>query len=300
MTKPVYPTSEPYSGQDARYTALRYGFIGLEGQDYEKARIVVLPIPFEATTSYMPGARFGPQAIINASRYLELYDIELKKDISSVGIFTLPELACSKDCSGQVYLQIKQAVKQILDHKKFMIMLGGEHSITAGAVAAFKEKYKDLSVLQIDAHTDLRDEYEGTKYHHACAMRRVMDLGIPITAVGIRSQDQAEAEYIKKEKIKTIFYAPEIPIKKIISSLSKNIYLSFDVDGLDPSIMPSTGTPEPGGLGWYETLALLKAVAKEKNIIGADLVELAPIPGLVFPDFLVAKLAYKIIGYSLG
>ena len=130
-------------------------------------------------------------------------------------------------------------------------------------------------------------------------MRRVRDLGISVTGVGIRSQDETEIEYIRKEKIKTIFYAPELPLKKIISSLAKNVYITFDVDGLDPSIMPATGTPEPGGLGWYEVLNLIKQVAKEKKIIGADIVELSPLPGIVFPDFLTAKLAYKIIGYSL-
>jgi agmatinase len=211
----------------------------------------------------------------------------------------LPALSCSRNSPQEAYSQIKKAIKQILADKKFVVMLGGEHSITPGAVAAFKEKYKDLSVLQIDAHSDLRNEYEGTKFNHACTMKRVWDLGVSVTAVGIRSQDETEADYIRKEKIKTIFYAPDLPIKKIISSLSKNIYLTFDLDGLDPSIMPSTGTPEPGGLGWYETLNLLKQVAKAKRIVGADIVELSPLRGIVFPDFLAAKLAYKIIGYSL-
>jgi len=179
------------------------------------------------------------------------------------------------------------------------LSLGGEHTISYGLISAFKEKYKDFSVLQIDAHSDLRDEYEGTKFSHACVMRRVRDLGISVTGVGIRSQDETEIGYMKKKKIKTIFYAPMIPLKKIISSLSKNVYITFDVDGLDPSIMPSTGTPEPGGLGWYEVLSLIKQVAKERKIVGADIVELSPLKGIIFPDFLAAKLAYKIIGYSL-
>jgi len=258
---------------------------------------VIFPIPYEGTTYYKTGTKEGPRAIIEASRHMELYDIALKKNISEIGIFTLPEMSCSKNSFQEVFLQIKKAISQLLNDKKFVVMLGGEHLVTPGAVAAFKEKYKDLSVLQIDAHTDLRDNFEGTKYHHACAMKRVRDLGVPVTAVGIRSQDQDEAEYIKKEKIKTVFYAPEIPVKKIISSLSKNVYLTFDVDGLDPSIMPSTGTPEPGGLGWYEVLNLINQVAKEKNIVGVDIVELSPLPGIISPDFLIAKLIYKIISY---
>lgn len=285
MKPPLYPTPEPYN------------FGGLEDQSYEKARVVVFPIPFEATTSYISGTKLGPKAIIDASRHMELFDIELKKDLSRVGIFTLPELSCSKESLEKAIKEIKQATLKLLEDKKFILSLGGEHTISYGLISAFKEKYKDLSVLQIDAHTDLRDEFEETKYHHACAMRRVREMGLSITAAGIRSQDESEADYIKKEKIKTIFYAPDLPVSKIIATLSKHVYLTFDVDGLDPSIMPSTGAPEPGGLLWYEVLNLIKQVAKEKKIIGADIVELSPLPGIVFPDFLAAKLAYKIIGY---
>ena len=276
-----------------------YNFGGLKNQSYEKARVVVFPIPFEATTSYMSGTKFGPRAIIDASRHMELFDIELAKDLSRVGIFTLPELSCPKKSFEESIKEIKQATLKLLKDKKFVLTLGGEHTISYGLISAFKEKYKDFSVLQIDAHSDLRDEYEGTKLNHACVMRRVRDLGISVTGVGIRSQDKTEIEYMRKQKIKTIFYAPKLPLKKIISSLAKNVYITFDVDGLDPSIMPATGTPEPGGFLWYEVLNLIKQVAKEKKIIGADIVELSPLPGIVFPDFLVAKLAYKIIGYSL-
>jgi agmatinase len=287
MKSSLYPAHEPFN------------FGGLDIQNYSKSKAVVLPVPHEATTTYGKGTSLGPSAIIEASRHMELFDIELKKDISKIGIFTLPELCCSKNSLSDVYLQIKKTVSRILADKKFIMMLGGEHSITPAAVAGFKEKYKDLSVLQIDAHTDLRNEYEGTPYSHACAMRRVRDLGISVTAVGIRSQDESEVDYIKKEKIKKIFYAPDLPVSKIMATLSKHIYLTFDVDGLDPSIMPATGTPEPGGLGWYEVLNLIKQVAKARKIVGADVVELSPLPGIVFPDFLVAKLAYKIIGYSI-
>ncbi len=284
---PFYPQTESFN------------FLGLEDQNYASAKAVVFPVPYEATTSYMTGTKNGPKAIIDASRHLELYDIDSKKDISRIGIFTLPELSCSKNSPQEAYLQIKKVVRELLADKKTVIMLGGEHSIAPAAVAAHKEKYRDLSVLQIDAHTDLRDDFEGTKYNHACAMRRIRDLGVKVVSVGIRSQDESEIAYIKKEKIKTIFYAPKIPVQKIVSSLSKNVYLSFDVDGLDPSIMPATGTPEPGGLGWYEVLDLIKQVARAKKIVGADVVELSPLPGIVFPDFSIAKLVYKIIGHMI-
>ncbi|OIO48953.1 MAG: agmatinase [Parcubacteria group bacterium CG1_02_42_13] len=278
---------------------LPYNFGGLNNQSYKKAKVVVLPISLEKTVSYMPGTKFGPRAIINASRYIELFDIEMGRDLSQIGIFTLPELLFAKKSLEESIKEIKQAALNLLKDKKFILSLGGEHTISYGLISAFKEKYKDFSVLQIDAHSDLRDEYEGTKFSHACVMRRVRDLGISVTGVGIRSQDETEIGYMKKKKIKTIFYAPMIPLKKIISSLSKNVYITFDVDGLDPSIMPSTGTPEPGGLGWYEVLSLIKQVAKERKIVGADIVELSPLKGIIFPDFLAAKLAYKIIGYSL-
>jgi len=283
----------------SRPTPEPHNFGGLEVQDYKKARVVVLPIPFEATTSYMMGTKNGPRAIIEASRHIELYDIELKKDISEIGIFTFPTMSFLTDSPKQAIEKIKKAVSKLLKDKKFVLSLGGEHTITCGAVAAFKQKYKKLSVLQIDAHSDLRDEYLGIEYSHACAMRRVREMEVPVVGVGIRSLDESEADYIRKKEIKTIFYAPALPTKKIIASLSRDVYLTFDVDALDPSIMPSTGTPEPGGLGWYEVLDLIKQVAKTKKIIGADIVELSPLPGLVFPDFLAAKLAYKIIGYAL-
>lgn len=283
-----YPTLEPYN------------FGGLEKQDYQSSKVVIFPVPYESTTYYKSGTKEGPQAIIDASRHMELYDAELEKDISQVGIFTLPELEPSKDSPKETLLRVERVITKILSDKKFPLMLGGEHSITLGAVSAFKKKYpRNLSVLQLDAHTDLREKFEGTKYHQGSIMRRVRELNISVTQVGIRSMSEEEAEYIKKEKIKNIFYAPKIPIERIIATLKKNVYLTFDLDALDPSIMPSVGTPEPGGLGWYETLQIIKKVAEKRRIVGADVVELCPIPGLIAPDFLAAKLVYKIIGYAV-
>jgi len=282
-----YPTLEPFN------------FLGLNTQDYQKSRIVIFPVPYNSTTYWKSGTKEGPQAIIDASRHIELYDIETKKDVSREGIFTMPFLEPSKNSPEETIARIKEVVDKLLEDKKFPIMLGGEHSITLGAVQSFKDKFSNFSVLQIDAHADLRDEFEGTKYHHACAMRRIRDLKIPVTQAGIRSVSEDETFYIKEKKIKSIFFAPQLPVAKIIATLKRNVYLTVDLDGLDPSIMPSTGTPEPGGLGWYETLNLINQVSQKRKIIGADVVELDPIPGLSAPDFLAAKLVYKIINFAI-
>lgn len=283
--KPEYPSAEPFN------------FMGLDGQTYENSKFVVFPVPYSSTTYWKAGTKDGPQALIEASRHIELYDVEAKRDVSKEGIFTLPSLVPSKNTPKETIDRVKEVVDKILEDKKVPIMLGGEHSITLGAALAAKEKFQNLSVLQIDAHSDLRGEFEGTKYHHASVMRQIHEAGIPITQVGIRAVSEEESEYIEKENLENIFYGNEIPIDKIVDSLSENIYLTFDLDGLDTSIMPSTGTPEPGGLLWYETLNLLKEVAKKRKIIGADIVELDPIPGLVAPDFLAAKLVYKLISH---
>jgi len=278
MDKPSYPTLEPFN------------FLGLDEQNYETAKVAVFPVPYNSTTYWKSGTKEGPQALIEASRHIELYDLETKKNLVETGIFTLPFLEPSKNSPEETMERIEKAVSQILRDKKFLFMLGGEHSITFGAVSAFAKENKDFSVLQIDAHSDLRDEFEGTKFHHACVMKRIKDLGISITQVGIRSSSA-------DDQFENVFFAPDLPIDKIIATLKEKVYLTFDLDGLDPSIMPATGTPEPGGLGWYETLNLIREVAKQRKIIGADVVELDPIPGMHAPDFLAAKLVYKIISY---
>lgn len=279
-------------------------FLGLEEEytGYENARVVILPIPYEATVTYCKGAGKGPNAIIDASKQVELYDREIGKNASDIGICTLNAVKSEKNPEKMVE-NVYAAVKTEIDNNKFVVVLGGEHSITAGAARAFKEKFSDLSVLQIDAHSDLRDEYEGSKFNHACVMKRVFDMKIPFIQVGIRSFCDEEADFIKRNKLKP-FYVEDIRndnawMDKAVSQLTKNVFVTIDMDGLDPSIMPSTGTPEPGGLEWYTVLDLLKKVAKAKNIVGFDVVELAPIDNLHFPDFLAAKLTYKLIGYCL-
>lgn len=281
-------------------------YAGVMENDFSKAEVAILPVPYSSTTYYNPNTREGPKALIEASRHMELWDEELEKDISrEVGIYTMDALSPSKNSPKEVVEQIAQIVGKIMDVKKFPLILGGEHSITSGPVKAIAERVKNLSILQIDAHTDLRDEFEGTKYHHGTVMRRIIeDLGVPVTQVGIRSISEECAEFIKTTNKRDLFYAKDIlkmlnlPLDEIISTLNENVYITFDLDALDPSIMPSTGTPEPGGFSWYQALEILRRVTRERKIVGADIVELSPIPGISHPDFLAAKLAYKLIGYT--
>ena len=282
-----YPTLEPYN------------FGGLERQNYKSSKIVIVPVPYESTTYYQSGTKEGPWAIINASRHVELFDIEQGKDVSEIGIFTLEELEPSKNSPKETIQRIENVIEKILEDEKIPVMLGGEHSVTFGSVSAFKKKYgRDLSVLQIDAHSDLRDEFEGTKFHHATVMRRIVDdLRLSLTQVGIRSMSDEEAVFIKETKKSSIFFGKEFSNEEVLNTLKDNVYITFDLDGLDPSIMPAVGTPEPGGLSWEAALSLIREVAKNKNIVGFDVVELSPIPGFIASDFLAAKLVYKIIGY---
>jgi agmatinase len=257
---------------------------------YKTSKFVVIPVPIEETVSYGRGTTKGPDAILKASQHIEDYDIEMDKETCRIGIHVVKDIKDIKEIKGRI--------KKILDDKKVPVMLGGEHSITPFAVAACKEKFKDLSVLQFDAHADLKDKYQGSKYSHACAMRRVLEI-CPAVQVGVRSLDRSEAEFARSSgQIGKIHFAEKLELVENVNvQLSKDVYISIDVDVLDPSIMPSTGTPEPGGLDYYEVLDIIKGVAREKNIVGFDLAELAPIKGLTAPDFTAAKLIYKLMGY---
>jgi agmatinase len=270
--------------------------------EFKDAKVVVLPIPYDSTVDWRAGTREGPNAIIDASHFLEQYDHELGCYIHDVGIHTLPELIPSMKGPEETVERVYTATKDILDKGKFVVMLGGEHSLTTGTVRAYRERVKNLSVLQLDAHADLRDEYEDTKFNHACVMRRVHEY-CPIAQVGIRSMGEDDMGYIKKKKLRP-FYAKETPLtqadeKAIVSQLTDDVYITIDLDVFDPSIMSAVGTPEPGGMGWYEVLRLLKRVAKEKRIVGFDVMELAPREGPSACTFLAAKLTYKLIGLSL-
>jgi len=270
--------------------------------ELKDARVVVLPIPYDSTVDWRAGTREGPNAIIDASHFLEQYDHELSCYIHDVGIHTLPELIPSMKGPEETVERVYKATKQLLGKGKFVVMLGGEHSLTTGAVRAYKERFKKLSVLQLDAHADMRDEYEDTKFNHACVMRRVHEL-CPIVQVGIRSMGQDDQKYIKSKKLHP-FYAKETPLtqadeKAIVSQLTGDVYITIDLDVFDPSIMAAVGTPEPGGMGWYKVLRLLKRVAKEKHIVGFDVMELAPREGPIACTYLAAKLTYKLIGLAL-
>ncbi|MCJ7507650.1 MAG: agmatinase [candidate division Zixibacteria bacterium] len=280
-----------------------HNFLGIPKpfSDYRKSEFVILPVPYEQTTTYKAGTREGPSAIINASAQVELYDEELGFEPYRKGICTLDSLSVTSLGPERMNEIIYETSKELIHLKKKVVMLGGEHSISWGLVKAYKERYPGLSVLQLDAHADLRDEYQENKFNHACIMRRIREL-VPSVQVGIRNLSQEEAEYIKGQKKLPIFYAKDMAssdewMDEAIALLSDEVYLTFDLDFLDPSIMPAVGTPEPGGILWYPTLTLLRKLATRKKIVGFDVVELSPLPGMVAPDFLAAKLVYKLISY---
>jgi agmatinase len=271
--------------------------------DFANARVVILPIPLDRTTSYVPGTRNGPHEILVASSHMELWDEEMQTDVHSVGIFTLPEMELPYATMDEVVGEIRRVAAELVNRGKFPLVLGGEHSITPAVVAAVAGKYPGLSVLQIDAHADLRESFMGTPHSHACAMRRTLEFA-RTTQVGIRSlsTEEAVAAPSLRTKIFYDFNMREDPhwIDRIVDSLSDTVYISIDVDGFDPAIMPATGTPEPGGLSWYEGLTLLRRVIERRTVVGCDIVELSPIPGNVAPNFLCAKLIYKILTYRFG
>jgi agmatinase len=271
--------------------------------DLKIAKVVILPVPYDSTTEWHSGTREGPQAIIDASQYLELYDIELDKDVYKVGIHTLPKVQPLLSSPEKMINRVYQIAVDLVKQAKFLVMLGGEHSLSLGMVQALKENFLDLCVLQLDAHADLRDEYLGTKYSHACVMRRIFEL-CPIVQVGIRSLSREEQQFLAQNNMHPFYVSTSNPVpastEQIIASLSDNVYVSIDMDALDPSIMPAVGTPEPGGMQWHEVLNLLRAVTLHKNVVGFDLVELCPKEGTSACAFLAAKLAYKLIGYAVS
>jgi len=268
----------------------------------DKAKVVVLPVPYDATLEYKSGAREGPQAIIDASQYLELYDRELGLEISEVGIHTLQEV--QPLMSGPEFMteRIHKIAKDLLAGGKFVVMLGGEHSLTLGMVRALHERYSKLSVLQLDAHTDLRDEYLGTKYGTASVMRRVWEI-CPVVPAGIRSFSLEEHRFMQEQRIEP-FYAEDSSnpdfAARVVSKLSSQVYISVDLDVFDPSIMSAVGTPEPGGLSWQQVLELLKTVSRHRQIVGFDVMELCPREGPTSCAYLAAKLVYKLIGYAIS
>jgi agmatinase len=284
-------------------------FLGLEGDpaEWENADVVILPVPYEASVSYQGGTRGGPAAILEASRYLELYDQELDAEPGpAVGIATLPALHLSAAGPETAVRDLRDAYDRVLETagERLVVVLGGEHSLTSAPVLAHAARLPDgerLSVLQLDAHSDLRVEYEGSPYSHAAVMARCRE-DVDIVAVGIRALTSEERALIREsDRITTIFademWEDDAWIERTMEALGDTVYITFDVDYFDPALVPATGTPEPGGPDWYRTLRLLRRVFTERHVVGVDVVELAPIPGNAAPDFLVAKLVYKMIGY---
>ncbi|MFB0518127.1 MAG: agmatinase [Acidobacteriota bacterium] len=280
-------------------TKINFGGLPPEESALETSRFLILPVPYEETVTYLRGTCKGPQAIIEASQHVELYDEELNMEPYRAGIHTLPDVAPEKDPQHMME-KLAARIAELHSTTRTLVTLGGEHSITVGIIKGLKKHYPQLSVLNIDAHADLRNEYEGLKLSHACVARRIYEM-VPVVMVGVRSMSLEEAEFIREEEF-PLYYASELmagssPWEEIVERLSDTVYVSIDLDVFDPSLMPAVGSPEPGGLDWYKTLELLRLVAERRRVVGFDVVELCPIEGLVAPDFLAAKLVYKMIGY---
>lgn len=275
-----------------------FGALPAEFCDRDRAKIAIVPVPYDKTSTWMKGADRGPDAIIQASGNMELYDIETDSQVYQQGIFTDAPIAEDVPPERLVRL-VRERVAQHMANNRFTVVVGGEHSVSIGAVEAHASKYPGLTVLQLDAHSDLREEYEGSRYNHACVMARIREL-CPIVQVGIRSMDVSEKSALDPERV---FFAQDlyyggVQTDDIVAQLTDEVYVTVDLDVFDPSIMPATGTPEPGGLLWYEVLAMLETVCRRKTLVGFDVVELCPIESNWAPDFLAAKLIYTILSYK--
>ncbi len=274
-------------------------FAGLDTEFSNKknSKIAVISVCYDKTSTWLKGADKGPLAILDASAALEFYDIETETEVYKNGIFTDKPIYINS-APEQMVLIVQKKIEDYIKQNKFVVCLGGEHSISIGAIFAYADNYKNLSVLQLDAHSDLRDEYNGSKYNHACVMARVLEK-CKAVQVGIRSMDIIEKN---KNSANNIFYAEQILKRKnwkdkVVDRLNENVYITIDLDVFDPAIMPATGTPEPGGLFWYDVLELLKKVVDKKNVVGFDVVELCPNKVNRHCDFLAAKLIYKLLSY---
>ena len=278
---------------------LNFGGLPKEESLWENSRVVFLPVSYDLTSTYLPGARRGPLAILEASTHMELFDEELETETARIGFHTLESLEAVASGPEEMIRQIQNYAEPILKANKFPVLIGGEHTVTLGAVRPLKEKYPNLSFLQLDAHADLRDCFEGTTFSHACVGRRLAELG-PLVQVGVRSLSAEEYAYLKSANVKSFFWhrLSEIPEweEEAFQALTKEVYVTIDLDVLDPAIMPAVGTPEPGGLDWNTLTRFLRRVARGKKVVGFDVVELTPIPGMIAPDFLAAKLIYRFLG----
>lgn len=283
------------------YLPTNFGLLEPAACAYETSRAVILPVPFERTTSYGKGTSAGPAAILRASQSMELYDEELGAEPSGQGIATLPPFLPEAFDMAEAMAELEAEARSHMEKGKFLVTLGGEHSLSQAPIKAAHEAYGEIGVVQFDAHADLREEFEGTPYSHASVMKRVVDAGIPTLAVGIRSLSAPEAEVVRKKSLPVIWghqldRAADL-FPHLLRDLPEKIYLTFDIDYFDPSLVPATGTPEPGGGLWYPTLALLRHLFQTKTVVSMDLIELAPLGHQPASDFLAAKLVYKCLGY---
>ncbi|CAM3396182.1 MULTISPECIES: agmatinase [Zobellia] len=279
-------------------TTKNYAGIPDKFAQLETAKVILIPVPYDGTSTWGKGADKGPQAFLEASENMELYDIETNTEVYEQGIH-LAEAITENSSPEAVVNAVHKRTKKYIKRNKFVTLFGGEHSISIGTIRAFNECFDNLTVLQIDAHADLRESYEGTKYNHACAVHEASQT-TNLIQVGIRSMDSIEKSFMDEEKT---FFAHDMAqdeywMDKVIEAMTDNVLITFDLDAFDPSIMPSTGTPEPGGLFWYETLEFLRKVFEEKNVVGFDIVELCPNPSEKSSDFLAAKLYYKMLSYK--
>ena len=281
-------------------TPLNFGGIEPPFSSKDTSKISVLPVPYDLTTTYVAGTKNGPHAILEASTHMELYDEELGKETYQAGIYTHQPIPVTDKKPDDMLHMVSKKVASEMKPDTLMVTLGGEHSITLGIVRELVKLYPDLSVLQLDAHADLRETYEGTPYNHACVGRRISEL-CPLVQAGVRSMSKEGADFQRSSKVTTIsdyeIKDNQNILKNAINALTDHVYLTIDLDVLDPAIMPSVGTPEPGGLNWMETIQFLKLLSVRKQIVSFDVVELCPQEGNIAPDFLAAKLIYRLMGY---
>ena len=284
---------------------LSSNFLGIPENEHtlEQSRVVILPVPYERTVSYGVGTKNGPASIIEASHYVELYDDELDEEPYRIGIHTLPAWLPENMEPAACVEELEAVVGGLLEKGKFVLTLGGEHSIARGPIAAHRTRYPNLSILHFDAHGDLRDEYEGEKYSHACAARRWVELDLPTVQVGIRSISKEEVEFVRSKGNVRVVSNREMKrsddwMEGALGLLNEDVYVTFDVDFFDGSLVPGTGTPEPGGGSYEDALKILRTLATSRRVVGADVVEHSPVPGNRAPDFMIAKLCYKLLGYA--
>ncbi|MDI3527290.1 MAG: agmatinase [Tenuifilum sp.] len=277
---------------------IHYGDLPKPYCEFETSKVAIVPVPYDGTSTWIKGADKGPKALLDASANMEVYDIETDSEVYKIGIYT--DSPVTEDGSPEAMVEaVKQRTTKLIEQGKFTVIIGGEHSVSIGSIQAHGQKYNNLTVLQIDAHTDLRDSYEGSKNNHACVMARAKEV-CPIVQVGIRSMDSSEKTNLDPNRV---FWAHKIVncdswMDQAIDLLTENVYITIDLDGFDPSILPSTGTPEPGGLMWYPTLKFIRKVIEKRNLVGFDIVELCPNTNDKASDFLAAKLLYKLLTYK--